>query len=123
MTSIFFPIFRSMQLSGICRFMPVFLLVLPPFSAIAQGYSRNPGGAQGEAFFIEPNSPRDNEDIVIHYPRRGCSDGRVDAQMKGKETLPLWRSAERKPLPRGWALPKLSNRSSSGRKLSHSAVL
>ncbi|HYE34178.1 hypothetical protein [Methylocaldum sp.] len=44
-----------------------------------------PGGTQGETLFIEPNSPRTNEDILVHYPRRGCNEDRVDAQMKGNE--------------------------------------
>lgn len=44
-----------------------------------------PGGAQGERLFIEPNSPRANEDILIYYQRRGCSEDRINAQMKGNE--------------------------------------
>jgi len=82
-----FPVFRSPRLSRIRCHIPTFLLILLPFSAIAQGYSWNPGGAQDGALFIEPNSPRDNEDILIHYPQRGCNDGRVDAQMKGNEIV------------------------------------
>lgn len=59
--------------------------MLPPLLASAQGYHWVPGGTPGETLLIEPNSPRDNEDILIYFPRRGCRDSRVDTRMKGNE--------------------------------------
>lgn len=76
---------RSVRLSGIRRHIPALLLMLPPLLASAQGYHWVPGGTPGETIFIEPNSPRDNEDILIYFPRRGCRDSRVDTRMKGNE--------------------------------------
>lgn len=75
----------SVRLSRIRRHMPALLLMFPPLLASAQEYHWVPGGTQGEAILIEPNSPRDNEDILIYFPRRGCNDSRVDARMKGNE--------------------------------------
>jgi len=77
--------FRSMPLFRICRSIPICLSILTPLEPLAQGYAWQPGGPPGETLFIEPGSPRANEDILVHYPRRGCNDGRVDAQMKGNE--------------------------------------
>lgn len=59
--------------------------MFPPLLASAQGYYWVPGGTPGETIFIEPNTPRDNEEILIYFPRRGCHDSRVDARMKGNE--------------------------------------
>jgi hypothetical protein len=67
--------------------IPAFLLIFYPLSGLAEGHFGTSGVTQGETLFIEPTSPRTNEDIVIHFPQRGCKPGRVDAQMKGKEIV------------------------------------
>ncbi|HUL10746.1 MAG TPA: hypothetical protein VLU73_01025 [Methylococcaceae bacterium] len=45
----------------------------------------NPRNAGGESFFIQPTSPRENDDIVIVYPQRSCGAERIDAAWKGNE--------------------------------------
>lgn len=85
MTNGHFSTLRWTRLSRVRRHIPAFLLSLLPLPAVAQEYFLGPGAAQGETLFIEPNSPRANEDILIYYPRRGCNDDRVDARMKGNE--------------------------------------
>ncbi|WP_145986487.1 hypothetical protein [Methylocaldum marinum] len=67
--------------------IPAFLLLLHPLPGIAQGTFGTSAVTQGETLFIEPTSPRANEDVLIHFPQRGCKPGRVDARMKGKEIV------------------------------------
>jgi hypothetical protein len=87
----FIPVHETEIMSKRKTFFPGWLMAawLSAFSVNASGVGPmvlgNPRNAGGESFFIQPASPRDNDDIVVVYPQRSCGEERIDATMNGHE--------------------------------------